>query len=138
MILLSCKKGEADKIMDKITLLALEKEFVVCKITSVNEVNFGGEYVFISKTDDELSLVCEAEYAPPTAVKCEIGFAALKILGPLAFAMVGVLSGITKVLAENGISVFAISTYDTDYILIKRIAFKKALALLGEAGYAIK
>lgn len=125
-------------MMDKITLLALEEDFVVCKITSVNEVDFGGEYVFISKTDEELSLVCEAEYAPRTAIECESGFAALKILGPLPFGMVGILSGITTVLAENSISVFAISTYNTDYILIKRAAFKKALALLGEAGYAIK
>jgi hypothetical protein len=88
------------------------------------------------RSRDELSIVCEERYIPPE-VRAERGWRALQIEGPLDFSMLGVLAAIASVLAEAGVSIFVLSTYDTDTILVKEIFLDRALAALRGAGYLV-
>ena len=113
-------------------------EFTICKLDSIGEVDFTREFVFLSKTDDEISLVCESAYVPPDVVASEPGWKGLKISGTLDFGMVGVIAKITTVLAEVGISVFVVSTYNTDYVFVKAENFEKTTQVLLSNGYLLK
>ncbi|MCL1884267.1 MAG: ACT domain-containing protein [Defluviitaleaceae bacterium] len=108
----------------------LENEFSVCKITDIKSVDFAQEFIFLSKTDEELSLVCESNHVPPNATHIEPNWRAFRIDQELDFSLIGIIAKITETLAEAKISVFVISTYNTDYVLIKSPDFKKALSLL--------
>lgn len=88
----------------------------------------------ITATEDELSIVCPTA-AVPADVKCEQPWRAIKVLGPLDFALVGILAGLAEVLARAQISIFAISTFDTDYILLKEPQLERAIAALKQAGH---
>jgi hypothetical protein len=94
------------------------------------------EFFSVTRTRDELSIVCPQDVVPPD-VKCERGWRCLRVAGTLDFGIVGILASLTAPLAEAGISVFAISTFDTDYLLIKDEFLDKAMASLREAGHAI-
>jgi hypothetical protein len=90
-----------------------------------------GEGLFsITKTHDELSVVC-LEDKVPQDVKVEKGWSCLKVEGPLDFGLTGILSSLAQPLAEAGISIFAISTFDTDYIMVKKENLQKAVEILG-------
>lgn len=86
----------------------------------------------ITKTEDELSIVCSAEMVPQHIQKIETGWRALKVAGPLDFGLTGVLSSLASPLAQAKISIFTISTFDTDYILIKEENLEKAMTVLGK------
>jgi hypothetical protein len=88
------------------------------------------------RTRDELTVVCVERLVPPEVI-AERGWRALQVQGPLDFALVGVLAAITVPLAEAGVSIFAISTYDTDYILVKEEALERAIQALGQAGFLV-
>lgn len=90
----------------------------------------GPGFFSITKTQDELSIVC-AEGNVPLGAKVEKGWSCLKVEGPLDFGMTGVLNSLTKPLAEAKISIFAISTYDTDYLMVKKENLQKAVQVLG-------
>ncbi|MCL2402152.1 MAG: ACT domain-containing protein [Oscillospiraceae bacterium] len=109
---------------------SLEIDFSVCKINDTRGVDFTRDFVFLSKTDEEISLVCPSDYVPPSAIAVEAGWKAFRIEGILDFGLVGIVADITGVLANAGISVFVISTYNTDYVFIKSHDFDKGLALL--------
>jgi len=96
-----------------------------------------GDLLALVRTRQEVSLVCEERFTPPE-VKSERGWRALEVLGPLDFALTGILAGLSGRLAEASVSIFAISTYDTDYILVKEIQLGRALAALRTAGYTIE
>ena len=100
-------------------LQKLNAEFTICKIDNVELVDFSREFVFLSKTDDEISLVCESAYVPPYVKASEIVWRGLKISGKLNFEMIGVIAKITDLLAKERISVFVVSTYNTDYFFYK-------------------
>ena len=119
-------------------LQRLEYDFTVCQINTFEHVDFTREFVFLSKTDDEISLVCESAYAPSNATASEAGWKALKISGILDFGMIGVIAKIATLLAEVDISIFVISTYNTDYILVKSENFKKSVHVLECNGYVIE
>lgn len=91
-------------------------------------------FFFIARTDDELSVVCETGKAPAGALACEEGWRALKVAGPLDFGLVGILANLSSALANAGIALFAVSTYDTDYILIKEDCLPTAIQALRAAG----
>lgn len=116
----------------------LEYDFTVCKVTDLTEVDFSDEFCFIGKTDEELSLVCRTEHAPSGTTEREDGWRAFRISGSLDFSQVGILAAISAVLAAEGIPIFALSTYRTDYILTKKEDFPGALAALRRAGYQIE
>ena len=115
----------------------LNCNFTVCKVRDYSKVNFNGEYLFLGKTDEENSLVCITEDVPPNTVESDDNWKAFKIMGVLDFSLIGVLSKISALLAENKIGIFAVSTYNTDYIFTKRENFAKALKVLSDAGYEI-
>ena len=89
----------------------------------------GGPLVSVTRTRAELSIVC-AEASVPSDVKVQRGFRCLRVLGPLNFAEIGVLESLANPLASAGISIFALSTYDTDYLLIKAEHLERAVSLL--------
>lgn len=95
-----------------------------------------GEFFSITKTEDELSIVCSSEVVPK-GIQCEKDWRALKVEGPLDFSLIGILSSISSILAKNKISIFAISTYDTDYILVKENDISKAISSLEKESYEI-
>ena len=111
-------------------LTALDIDFSVCKIKDIHNIDFTRTFVFLSKTDEELSLVCESAYVPSDAIAIEAGWKAFRVAGTLDFGLIGIVANITQVLAEAGISVFVVSTYNTDYIFLKSKDFDKGLALV--------
>lgn len=121
----------------KLEIFKLEHKFSVCKVEDFSLVDFQNEYCFTGKTDRENSLVCITENVPDNVIERDDGWRAFRIQGQLDFSLIGILSGISTALAENNIGIFAISTYDTDYILTKEIDFQKALETLSRAGYQI-
>lgn len=96
-----------------------------------------GELVALVRTADELSVVCAAA-AVPVDVLAEPGWRALCVQGPLDFSLVGVLAELSKVLAAAEVSIFAISTYETDYLLVKEVTLAQAVLALQKAGHLVK
>jgi len=94
----------------------------------------GAGFLSVTWTTDELSIVCE-ERRVPAGVQAEKGWAALKLEGPFPFSMTGVLASFAQPLAEAGISIFVVSTFDTDYVLILRDNLERAVKVLGAAGH---
>ena len=95
------------------------------------------EYSFVGKTDEENSLVCITSDVPSNTIEREDGWKAFRIQGVLDFSMIGILSKISGILAENKIGIFVISTFNTDYVLTKKEDYQKALEALRDAGYKI-
>ena len=118
-------------------LKVINEVFSVCKIKDVNEVNFADSFCFIGKTDEELSLVCATRYVPSETLEREDGWRGFRIEGVLDFSLIGILSKLSTILAEEGIGIFAISTFNTDYILTKEENFEKALIALEDRGYEV-
>ena len=112
-------------------------DFSICKVKDYSLVDFGGEFVFAGKTDEENSLVCLTGAVPANATEREDGWRAFRIQGVLDFSLIGILSAISGILAENKIGIFAISTFNTDYILVKAENFQKAADALARAGYTL-
>lgn len=118
-------------------LKVLDYRFSVCKIKDIKDADFSGEFVFFSKTDEELSLVCRSDLAPKDCIAVEGGWRGFRVQGELDFALIGILSKLSSLLAENGISIFAVSTYNTDYILVKEDKLDDAMDVLAADGYKI-
>ena len=97
----------------------------------------GGGFASVARTAHELSLVC-AEDAVPQGIQCEPGWRLFKIEGPLDFALTGILASVAQPLAEAGVSIFAISTYETDYVMVKEQDVEKAVLALAAAGHRVK
>lgn len=98
----------------------MDYNFSVCKVADYSLVKLDSEYSFIGKTDEEKSLVCITEDVPSNVTEREDGWMAFRIQGVLDFSMIGILSEISGILAENKIGIFVISTYNTDYVLTKK------------------
>lgn len=115
----------------------IDHSFSVCKLKDFSLVDFSSEFCFIGKTDQENSLVCITEHVPANATARDDGWKAFRIEGVLDFSLIGILSKISALLAENKIGIFAVSTYNTDYILTKESNYLKAIEVLSDAGYEI-
>lgn len=116
----------------KLIMKLLKEKYGVCRLDKGDGIpNWAleGEFYSITKTEDELSVVCLQE-GIPDKIKCEKEWRILKVEGPLDFALVGILASISSLMASEGISIFAISTYDTDYILVKDKDINKAVESL--------
>ena len=126
--------------MDKKLILKLLKDkYSVCRLNKYDEIPkwiFNEEFFSITKTEDELSIVCLQDKIKDN-VLCERNWKVLKIEGPLDFSLIGILSKISTLMANNKISIFAISTYDTDYILIKEKSIDKAIEVLINNNYNV-
>ena len=112
-------------------------DFSICKVMDYSLVNLNAEYCFIGKTDEEKSLVCITSDVPSNVIQRDDGWKCFRIQGILDFSLIGILSKIAEILAKNSISIFAISTYNTDYVLIKKENYQKALDILEYSGYEV-
>jgi hypothetical protein len=124
----------------ELTLDLLADELAVCRLpvdTAIPNWAWSGELTSITSSDDELSMVCAADPVPDD-VQHIPGWRALRVHGQLDFGLVGILAGLSKALADAGISIFAISTYDTDYILVRGEQLEGAVEALKSAGYAVQ
>lgn len=119
-------------------LKVIDKEFSVCKVSDFSEIDTGQPYIFTGSTDEERSLVCPTELVPGNTIERNDGWRVFRIEGVLDFSLIGILSKISTCLADNGIGIFAISTFNTDYVLTKENDFSKAIEVLELAGYTIK
>ena len=116
-------------------LEVLGPAFSVCKVCKITGEMLSADFCFAARTDRELSLVCPQQDAPPDALAREDGWRAFRVAGTLDFGLVGILARLSSALAGAGIGLFAVSTYDTDYILVKRENLDRAVAALKAAGY---
>ena len=117
-------------------LKALDFDLTVCKVASADVIDLNRDFFFIGRTDEEISIVCKTCDVPEVAEERDDGWRAFRIQGVLDFSLVGILSKLSAVLAENKIGIFAVSTYNTDYILVKKENFQRAREVLIEAGYS--
>lgn len=115
----------------------LDYDLTVCKLRDEKDIDTRQGFYFLSRTDEEISLVCPTESTPSCTLEREDGWKAFRIQGVLDFSLIGILSRISTVLADNGIGIFAVSTFNTDYVLVKKENFEKALNELKSAGYDI-
>jgi hypothetical protein len=115
---------------------ALPGRYAVCRLSAETAVPgwATGPFVNITFTDDELAIICPAEHVPGE-VRAERDWRVLKLVGPFPFTAVGVLASLAGPLAEAGISLLSIATYDTDYFLVKNEVFEQAVAVLVAAGH---
>lgn len=118
-------------------LKKLPYTLTVCKLETVEQIDLSAGFYFIGRTDEEISLVCRTECTPARTLEREDGWRGFRIEGTLDFSLIGILSPIAVILAENKIGIFAVSTYNTDYVLVKEENFDKAMTALGAAGYEI-
>ena len=109
----------------------------VCKVARREDIDLARELTFVGITDEELSLVCPTEFAPASTVEREDGWRAMRIEGVRDFSLVGILAKVSAALADKGIGIFAVSTYNTDYVLVKEQNLEAALAAVAEAGFEI-
>ena len=120
---------------NQLMMTALCQEFSICKVADYTQIDLESPFVFTGSTDEEKSLVCPTELVPQNTVKRDDGWKALRINGMLDFSLVGVLARISTILAENSIGIFAVSTFNTDYIFVKKCNFDKAIQALEDAGF---
>ena len=118
-------------------LKRLPYDLTVCKIDSVEDIDLSKDFFFVGKTDEELSLVCRSEDTPEKTIECDNDWKGFRIEGVLDFSLIGILSKLSGILAEHKIGIFAVSTYNTDYILVKEENFEKALDVLANEGYRV-
>ena len=118
-------------------LKKLPYSFTVCKVSNVTDVDLNAGFYYVGRTDEEISLVCRTEDTPAVTEERDDGWRGFRIEGVLDFSLIGILSKLSGVLAENKIGIFAVSTYNTDYILVKAENYEKAITVLAEAGYTV-
>ena len=119
-------------------LRILPIEFSVCKVSDYSLIDLTEPFVFTGSTDEEKSLVCPTTLVPRNTTEQEDGWRAFRIEGILDFSLIGILSKISTILAENSIGIFVISTFNTDYILTKSEKTDHAIEVLKAAGYSIR
>lgn len=113
----------------------IEVPMSVCRVADFSSVDRDGEYVFTARTRDEYSLVCPTRCVPGNAEKREDGWRMFRVCGSLEFSLIGILAGISGALAHMQIPLFVLSTYDTDYVLVREEYREQTEVSLAEAGY---
>ena len=109
----------------------------VCKVADIAAIDLHKDFYFIGRTDEELSLVCRTEDVPDNTLERDDGWRGFRIQGVLDFSLIGILSKLSAILAVQQIGIFAVSTYNTDYILVKEKDFDRALNALADNGYTV-
>lgn len=123
----------------KLSLAVLPGKLAVCRLPPEAPLPAwaSGSFLCVTRTAEELSVVVAQERVPP-GVECQREFRALRVEGKLDFSAVGILAALARPLAEAGISILAISTFDTDYVLVKQGELGRALAALRAAGHTVQ
>ena len=123
----------------RLELSVLPSRLAVCRLTAGTrppEWALAGSFLSVSMTSEETSIVCE-EGRVTDGVQADTGWRAFKVAGPLDFSLTGILLAIAAPLAEAGVGVFAVSTYDTDYVLVKHGSLDAAVSALRSAGHVV-
>ena len=121
-------------------LILLPDAFAVCRLAPASAIPAwasASSFLSVTQTKDELSLVC-SQCLVPEGIRCEAGWRCLRVSGTMDSSQVGILASLVGPLAEAGISVFAIPTFDTDYLLVKQTDLDKATAALRQTGHSIQ
>ncbi len=122
-----------------LTLLLLPDTFAICRLAAnapLPDWALAGPFYAVTRTGEELSLVCRQDQVP-AGVTCQPGWRCLQVAGPLDFSLTGVLASLAQPLAAAGVPIFAISTFDTDYLLTPETSLDAAVAALRSAGHAL-
>lgn len=114
----------------------LDQAFTICKLKDLSGVRWEDPFCFLGKTDEELSLVCGSGSVPGHCLEQDDGWRAFRVEGVLDFSLIGILSKISGILASHGIGIFVVSTYNTDYVLVKEEHVKAAKEALEAEGYS--
>ena len=126
-------------LLNAMKLKILPYELSVCKLNPNNNLDvdfiYTLDFYFLAKTDDEISIVCKTADVPSDAVVRDDGWCGFYFDETLDFSLIGILSKISAVLAENNIGIFVVSTYNTDYILVKSENYDSAVSVLKSNGY---
>lgn len=125
-------------VYNPLNLIVLDGTFAICRLgadATIPAWATAGQFFSITRTADELSIVCRQD-AVPEGIVCERGWRSCRVAGTMPFSVVGVLASLTAPLAQAGISVFAVSTFDTDYLLVKEDDFEKAVVALERAKHS--
>ena len=120
-------------------LFRLPLQLAVCRLSPADKLPewaMQSPFWSVTRTPEELSLVV-VEECVPDGIAAERGWAVLKVAGPLDFSLTGILASLTAPLADAGISIFALSTYDTDYLLVRNVSVEESIAVLERTGYTI-
>ena len=124
-----------------LNLQLLDGNLAVCRLAPKDPVPAwafsGGSLCSVTRTPEEVSVIC-AESRVPMGTHCEKGWRALKVEGPLDFGLTGILDALTDPLARARISIFAVSTYDTDYLMVREASLEEAMRTLKAAGHHIQ
>jgi len=126
--------------MTKLDLVILKKKFAICQLSpkdSIPDPSKLGDFWSITKTEDEISIIVSEKIILQGNCKTEKGWRAIKIIGPLYFSLTGIIATLSTVLAKAGISIFAFSTYNTDYVLVKEKNLEQSKAVLEKSGHNI-
>jgi uncharacterized protein len=122
-----------------VTLDILSGSYAICRLAASSPLPpwaAGGEFSSITRTPQELSIVCASDEVPEH-VHAERGYRGLAVRGPLDFSLVGIVAALSAVLASASISIFVVSTYDTDYLFIRAGDLDRAVAVLRDAGHVV-
>ena len=121
-----------------LTLSVLPDTLAVCRLDASAPIpDWAANFFSITRTQDELSIVCPQQDVP-AGIQCERDWRGLCVAGPLDFALTGVLAALAAPLAQAGISIFAISTFETDYILVKEANLELAVTVLSQTGHQVQ
>jgi len=123
-----------------LTLSVLRDSYAVCRLDPTSPIPDWaqtGEFQSITRTPAELSIVCD-EKNVPVGISFEPGWRTLKMEGPLDFILTGIVASVAEPLADAGVAIFPIATYDTDYILVKEAQLELAVRALADYGHAVR
>lgn len=115
----------------------LPLELTICKVPSLDEVTTGEGFLVLAVTDNEISVVCETDHTPARTLERADGWQGLRVCGSMDFSLVGVLAELSGILADHGIPLFCVSTFDTDYILVRTPDVDRAIDSLRNAGHTV-
>jgi uncharacterized protein len=120
-------------------LILLEDRIAVCRLEADAPVPdwARGDLVSVTRTREELSVLCAEAAVPPDAPKAERGWRGLQVAGPLDFDLTGILASISQPLADAEVPLFAVSTYDTDYVMVREADLERATEALERAGHSV-
>lgn len=118
-------------------LETIDGGFTLCKVKDYSRIDLDSEFVFTGRTDGERSLVCRTCDVPSDVIVRDDGWRALRVCGTLDLSLIGIMAEISTILADSGIGLFAVSTFDTDYILVRSENFDKAIGALRAAGHMV-
>ncbi|MDA8337420.1 MAG: ACT domain-containing protein [Peptococcaceae bacterium] len=126
-------------LTDKLILLVLPGQFAVCRMDSGREIPgwaTDNSFFSVTRTPGELSVICPQDKVP-SGIECEMSFRIIRVSGPLSLSLIGLIASISRVIANVGVSLLSISTYETDYILVKDKDLESALAALSREGWQV-